>query len=221
MTPTLILFDLDGTLVDSAPDIARALNATMAEVGVPALPVARVVGYVGDGATKLVERALPPSDEHAYPEVPDLVARFRRHYAEAICVETRPYPGIVDMLERLAAGGGRMAVLTNKPGDLARSLLGALSLDRFFTDVVGDGDGWPRKPSPEAARSLLERHGVAVASALGVGDGVPDLRLGRALGCRVVAVAWGYPSRALLKAEAPDYVVDEPATLLDIVRPSP
>jgi phosphoglycolate phosphatase len=180
MTSSLIFFDLDGTLVDSAPDIARALNATMAEIGVPALPVARVVGYVGDGAAKLVERALP-DDEHAHPEVPDLVERFRRHYAQAVCVETRPYPGIVDLLQRIAASGGKMAVLTNKPGDLARSLLQALSLDRFFTDVVGDGDGWPRKPSPEAARTLLDRHDVPAHSAIMVGDGVPDLRLGRAV----------------------------------------
>jgi len=212
----MILFDLDGTLVDSAPDIARALNATMAEAGVPALPIARVITYVGDGAAKLVERALPPE---AYPEVPDLVERFRRHYADAVCVETRPYPGIVDTLERLASGGARMAVLTNKPGDLARPLLRALALERFFgADVIGDGDGWPRKPAPDAARALLERHGTPPGDALVVGDGVPDVRLGRAAGCRVVAVTWGYTQRALLEQEAPDYVIDEPGALLPITR---
>src|SRR5262249_27128263 len=154
-------------LVDSAPDIARALNATMAEIGVPGLPVERVVGYVGDGAAKLVERALPQPvpAEPAYPHVPDLVARFRRNYADAICVETRPYPGIVDVLLRLTESGARMAVLTNKPGDLARSLLSALALERFFVGVVGDGDGWPRKPAPDGARDLLARHGVPAARA--------------------------------------------------------
>jgi phosphoglycolate phosphatase len=220
MTPLFILFDLDGTLVDSAPDIARALNATMAEIGVPALPVARVVNYVGDGAAKLVERALraPAPPEPAYPDVPDLVARFRRHYADAICVETRPYPGIVDVLQRLTASGTRMAVLTNKPGDLARALLRALSLERFFVGVVGDGDGWARKPAPDGARALLARLDVPASRALVVGDGVPDLRLGRAVGCPVVAVTWGYTARAVLEAEAPDYIVDEAGALLEIAE---
>jgi phosphoglycolate phosphatase len=220
MTAPLILFDLDGTLVDSAPDIARALNATMAEVGVPALPVARVVRCVGDGATRLVERALPPgaSDAPAYPEVPDLVTRFRRHYAAAICVESRPYPGIVDVLTELAGAGTPMAVLTNKPGDLARSLLRALALDRFFDDVIGDGDGWARKPAPDGARAILARHGVPAAAALVVGDGVPDLRLGRAAGCPVAAVTWGYTARHDLEAEAPDYLIDEAAALLVVAR---
>jgi len=221
MAASLILFDLDGTLVDSAPDIARALNATMAEVGVPALPLPRVVGYVGDGATKLVERALspePPAQAEAERDVPDLVARFRRHYADAICVETRPYPGIVDVLAGLAGDGAHMAVLTNKPGDLARDLLRALALDRFFSDVVGDGDGWARKPAPDAARDLLARHGVTARAALVVGDGVPDLRLGRAVGCPVAAVTWGYTARAVLEAEAPDYLVDDARELLEIAR---
>jgi phosphoglycolate phosphatase len=218
MNASLIFFDLDGTLVDSAPDIARALNATMAELGVPALPVAQVVGYVGDGATKLVERALPPSSADGV-DVDLLVATFRRRYAEAICVETRPYPGMLDVLERLVRLGPPLAVLTNKPGDLARALLRALELERLFADVVGDGDGWPRKPAPDAARHILARHAVAARDALLVGDGLPDVRLARAIGCRMAAAAWGYTSRALLAAEAPDAVLDEPQDLLALLAP--
>jgi phosphoglycolate phosphatase len=215
MTASMILFDLDGTLVDSAPDIARALNATMAEVGVAPLPVAQVIGYVGDGAARLVERALPAG---AAPgaDLDDLTARFRLHYARAVCVETRPYPGIVDALGRLAAAGRPMAVLTNKPGDLARSLLRALALDGFFAAVIGDGDGWPRKPAPDGARALLASHGVPPDRALVVGDGVPDLRLGRALGAPVAAVTWGYTAREKLTAEAPDHLVDDASALLPL-----
>jgi phosphoglycolate phosphatase len=215
MSPSLMLFDLDGTLVDSAPDIARALNAAMAEVGASPLPVPEVVTYVGDGATKLVERAMP----HPPPggaDVPGLVDSFRRHYAAGICVETRPYPGIVELLRRLADARVRMAVLTNKPGDLARALLRALALDPYFVEVIGDGDGWARKPAPDAARALLARHAVDAGATLMVGDGVPDLRLGRALPCRVAAVSWGYTARAVLAAEAPDWIVDDPAALLGL-----
>jgi phosphoglycolate phosphatase len=215
MKASLILFDLDGTLVDSAPDIARALNATMAELGVPALPVAQVVGYVGDGARKLVERALP--DSGGGEDMDALVAGFRRHYAAAVCVESRPYPGIVEVLERLAGAGVPLAVVTNKPGDLARALLAALELDARFADVVGDGDGWPRKPAPDAARHVLARHAVAPRDALLVGDGVPDVRLARAVGCRVAAAAWGYTDRAVLAAENPDAILDRPEDLLALI----
>src|SRR4051794_23527459 len=215
MTTSLILFDLDGTLVDSAPDIARALNAAMAEIGVPPLPVPEVVGYVGDGAAKLVERALPdPPPPEA--EIPGLVDAFRRHYAAHVCVDTRVYPGVAAVLRDLAAGGATMAVLTNKPGDLARALLRALAIDGMFADVIGDGDGWPRKPAPDAGRALLARHGVAPQAALVVGDGLPDVRLARAAGIPVAAVSWGYTARALLEAERPDWIVDDPAGLLPL-----
>jgi phosphoglycolate phosphatase len=216
MNPPLYLFDLDGTLVDSAPDIARALNAAMVEAGFAPVPPARVVGYVGDGAAKLVERALPPA---ADVELPDLVDRFRRHYAAHVCVDSRVYPGMAEALGTLAAAGARMAVITNKPGDLARALLRAVGLDGLFADVVGDGDGFPRKPAPDAARHLLARHAAAPADALVVGDGLPDLRLARAVGARVAAAAWGYTARAALAAEEPDWILDRPDELLETLRP--
>jgi phosphoglycolate phosphatase len=214
MTFPLVLFDLDGTLIDSAADIAAALNAAFAEAGQPALPPAVVVGYVGDGATKLVERAAEPGTTP--DDISDLVSRFRRHYAEKICVDTRPYPGVVELLQRLDRDGVRMAVVTNKPGHLARQLLGSLGLDGFFADVIGDGDGFPRKPSPDAARYLLSRHGVAAPAALLVGDGLPDVRLGRAAGCPVAAATWGYTPSAVLAAEGPDFMIHQPAELLGL-----
>jgi phosphoglycolate phosphatase len=207
-----ILFDLDGTLVDSAPDIAAALNAALAEAGHPTVPPPTVINYVGDGATKLVERAIAPE---APAEVPDLVESFRRHYAAHVCVQTRLYPGVADALTRLREVGIRMAVLTNKPGDLARALLRALELDRWFgDDVVGDGDGFPRKPSPEAARHLLARAGVAPDRALVVGDGLADIRVGRAAGCPVAAATWGYTARELLAAERPDFMLESSAEIV-------
>jgi len=213
MTPKLVLFDLDGTLVDSAPDIAAALNAALAELGQPVQPLPVVTSYVGDGAAKLVERAVGPTTE-VDQEV--LLERFKAQYASHICVATRPYPGVVAALERFAAAGTPLVVVTNKPGDLARALLGALALDRFFADVLGDGDGFPRKPSPEIALHVCARHGVAPTETLLVGDGLPDVRLGRAAGCRVAAVTWGYTSRELLAAERPDWLIDAPVELLTL-----
>ena len=209
--PRLVLFDLDGTLVDSAADIAAALNAALAELGQPTHPLPAVKGYVGDGAAKLVARAVDPEAD-VDPEV--LLARFKAQYAAHVAVHTRPYPGIVDVLRGLAERGVRLAVLTNKPGDLARALLRALALDGHFADVVGDGDGFPRKPSPDAALALCARHAVTPADALVAGDGVPDVQMARAAGCRVAAVTWGYAPRELLAAESPDWIVDAPADLL-------
>jgi phosphoglycolate phosphatase len=211
MLPKLVLFDLDGTLVDSAPDIAGALNAALAELGQPVQPLPVVKSYVGDGAAKLVERAAAPSRQ---VDQQHLLERFKAQYAAHVCVHTRVYPGILETLEGFASRGTRLAVVTNKPGDLARALVRALNLDRYFADVVGDGDGFPRKPSPEIALAVCARQGAAPADALLVGDGLPDVRLARAAGCRVAAVTWGYTTRETLAAEAPDWLVEDPRVLL-------
>jgi phosphoglycolate phosphatase len=213
MLPKLVIFDLDGTLVDSAPDIAAALNAALAELGQPTHPLGAVTSYVGDGAAKLVERSVDPAAE---VDQERLLERFKAQYAANVCVHTRPYPGISELLAALQARGTPLAVLTNKPGDLARSLLRVLALESFFADVVGDGDGYARKPAPDAALALCAKHQVAPADSLMVGDGLPDVRMGRAAGCRVAAVAWGYTSIEGLALERPDWIVDGPEELLEI-----
>lgn len=214
---SMAIFDLDGTLVDSLPDIASALNQTLAEEddGAPPLPLATVAAYVGDGAAKLVQRALGAASPQRLAERLD---RFQHHYARCLHDETRPYPGMEDVLRRLSPAMP-LAVLTNKPAGLARSLLAALALDRYFADVVGDGDGFARKPSPDAGRWLLERHGATAAQTLVVGDGLADVRFAHALSAPAAAVSWGYVSRDLLAAERPTWLVDAPEQLLDIVLP--
>jgi phosphoglycolate phosphatase len=213
MVPKLVLFDLDGTLVDSAPDIAAALNAALVELGQPPHPLGVVTSYVGDGAAKLVERAIAPGAE---VDEDLLLERFKAQYAANVCVHSRAYPGIVEVLGALRAAGTPLGVFTNKPGELARALLHALALDVNFADIVGDGDGYPRKPAPDAALALCARHGIEPADTLVVGDGLPDLRLARAARCRVAAVTWGYTPRDRLAAEAPDWIVDVPVALLTL-----
>ncbi|HVZ73791.1 MAG TPA: phosphoglycolate phosphatase [Polyangia bacterium] len=215
MKPKLVLFDLDGTLVDSAPDIAAALNAALADLGLPTHPLPTVTSYVGDGAAKLVERAVDPA---AHVDQAVLLERFKARYAENVCVATKPYPGVVEMLDAFAARGTPLAVLTNKPGDLARSLLAALGLEARFADVVGDGDGYARKPSPDAALVLCAKHGVAPEETLVVGDGLPDVRLAHAAAIPVAAVTWGYTSEGGLALEGPDWIVDSPRELLTLDR---
>jgi phosphoglycolate phosphatase len=210
----LAIFDLDGTLVHSLPDIAAALNRTLQHAGLAPVPPAQVSGFVGDGAAKLVQRALP--DGIGPEALADLVAHFRTNYAQHLCDLTRAYPGIESVLRRLSASMP-LAVLTNKPNDLARPLLAKLRLDGYFAHVIGDGDGFPRKPDPAAGLWLLQHHGVSPTRALVVGDGLPDIRFAHALGAAAAAVTWGYVARESLAAERPTWLIDAPERLTELL----
>jgi phosphoglycolate phosphatase len=209
------LLDLDGTIVDSLPDIVGALNASLSGAGLPPLAMKVVRGLVGEGVHRLAEKALAVSPSSSLAPAA-LASEIVRRYAEQPCVDSRLYPGMAEALAALRARGVRLAVLTNKPGPVARALVAALSLADTFAAVVGDADGFPRKPAPDAARALAARFGVPLAQTLMVGDGLPDLAMARAAGCPVAAAAWGYTDRPLLAAQGPDYLIDAPADLLTI-----
>lgn len=215
MPVDLVLFDLDGTLADTLPDIAAALAATLDEVGVPAPPVAVVKGLVGDGSRKLIERALARAS--AGGDLDALLARFVAHYAAHVCVASRLYPGMREALEQASRAGIGLAVVTNKPGALARDLLDRLGLAGTFTAVIGDGDGFPRKPDPSAAQALIARAGTAAARTAMIGDGLPDVRTARAAGALAIAAGWGYVAPERLRAEAPDLVAATPAEAIAFV----
>jgi phosphoglycolate phosphatase len=216
----LAIFDLDGTLVDSAPDIARAVAATLREAGVDPPPLDEVKAMVGDGARVLIGRALAAAGAQRDEE--RLLGRFLVHYGDALCVDTRLYEGVAETLAALRAQGVRMAVLTNKPGDLARRLLDTLGIGGFFQVVIGDGDGFPRKPDPAAARDLLARTGASVANTVIVGDGLPDVQMAIALGARVVAAGWGYVAPERLRAAGASVVAEAPGRLTSLLSlPSP
>ncbi|HVV15864.1 MAG TPA: HAD hydrolase-like protein [Polyangia bacterium] len=204
----LVIFDLDGTLVDSAPDIAAALGATLAEAGLPSPALERVKSMVGDGARVLIRRALAEAGVAADED--SLLARFVEHYRQGLCIGSRLYPGVSEALDRLEAAAIPAAVVTNKPGDLARRLLEQLGVAARLIAVIGDGDGYPRKPDPAAARAVLTKAGVAATRTAVVGDGLPDVQLARALGARAVAAGWGYVSIERLRAEAPDALAGDP-----------
>lgn len=203
-----IIFDLDGTLVDSAPDIAWALGAALTEAGVAPPPLEETKAMVGDGARTLVQRALERAG--AARDVDALLARFLEHYGAHVWVDSRIYPGIMDALDLLRRAGVRSAVVTNKPGTLARNLLAQLGLAPHFSAIVGDGDGFARKPDPAAARAVIERAGASTSRTAVVGDGLADVRMARAAGVRAIAAAWGYVSVDRLAAEAPDLIARTP-----------
>jgi phosphoglycolate phosphatase len=204
-----VIFDLDGTLVDSAPDIGWALGAALAEAGVEPPPLPEIKHMVGDGARALIERALQRAS--ATRDVDALLARYTGHYHDHLCVDSRVFPGVEAALDLLARGGVGAAVVTNKPGALARGLLGGLGLSARFAAIIGEDDGFARKPDPAAARAVLERAGVSAARSAVIGDGLADLRLARATGARAIAATWGYVPLDRLRAESPDLLAHTPA----------
>ncbi|MEJ2088685.1 MAG: phosphoglycolate phosphatase [Gammaproteobacteria bacterium] len=195
------LFDLDGTLVDTAPDINVALNHALASRGHPPVDEALTRHWVGHGARALVTQAMERS-ELPEAEAEDLIESFIAHYGAHIAVESRPYPGVVEVLGRLRAEGARLAVVTNKRTQLTEPLLAALGLDEYLAAIVcGDTTERP-KPAPDPALHACRLLDIAVGEALFVGDSETDVKCARAAGCPVVVVRDGYnhgiPAHALL-----------------------
>jgi len=207
----LAIFDLDGTLVDTLPDIAAALNFTIRELGLQGISQDRVAGMVGEGVTRLLQNAL---GEHGAGRLERAVEMFRTRYAAHLCEGTRPYPGIPEML---AAAPQQKAVATNKPGEMARRILHELGLARHFVQVVGDDDVERRKPDPLVVRRLLEECGVDAGDTVMIGDGVVDAQTARAAGVAFYAVTWGYVPRERLVTESPARIFDTVAQLRDLL----
>lgn len=188
----VLCLDLDGTLIDSAADLAAALNALLAEEGLRALEVSEVKQMIGDGAARLVERGLAAAGAPVDDSAP-YVDRFLAHYAGAETAHTETYPGVRETLEALRADGWRLAVVTNKPEAPTRAILDALGLAPLF-EAVGGGDSFPvRKPDPGHLLGVLALLGAEPARAIMVGDNAHDVAVARAAGIPAVAVSYGYP----------------------------
>ena len=188
----LVVFDLDGTLVDSSRDLADAGNAVLESYDRPPLRPEQVVAMVGDGARELVRRLLAAA-QLAVP-VDDALARFLDFYDERLLATTRPYDGTLGTLERLGAAA-RLAVLTNKPEAASLRLLEGLGLLHYFSDVIGGDSPYGRKPDPRGLFALLARADVANENALMVGDSINDLLVAEAAGVPscLARYGFGYP----------------------------
>jgi phosphoglycolate phosphatase len=217
MLPQTIVFDLDGTLVDTAPDLCAALNHALAVLGRPGIPAETVRHMVGHGARKLLERGLAATGEVSPALIEAGVAPFLRFYAANIAVGSRPYPGVETALDALAAAGCRLAICTNKPAALSAALVTALGWDGRFGANLGF-DSVP-VPKPDAGHLLatIAAVGGDPASTVFVGDSITDTTTGRAAGVPVVAVSFGFSDRPAAELGA-DLVIDAYAALLPALR---
>ena len=201
----LAIFDLDGTLVDSAPDIHAALNRLMQAQGLAPFPLAEVTAMIGDGAHALLAKAFAARGRALDAAlVPGFLADLEANSA----VLTRPYPGMVGALEALSAGGWQLAICTNKPMAATRALLAELDLAAHFALILGGDSLAVKKPDPGHVRGVLEGLGVAAADAVMIGDHQNDIRAARGAGVRSVFAAWGYGDGA-----GADLRAAEPAAL--------
>ncbi|MGE0613660.1 MAG: phosphoglycolate phosphatase [Hyphomicrobiales bacterium] len=220
--PHAVVFDLDGTLVHSAPDIASALNMLGIEEGWRDFPLDEVQRMVGGGIPKLVERTLGALGLPADPrEVSILAGRFMELYAPRATVETKLYPGARELLDRLTAGGVRLGLCTNKPEAISRDILAALGVDGLFGAVVGGDSGYPKKPDPAPLRAALGMLGVIPGDAVMIGDSGADAHAARAAGVPLVLVTYGYtqtPARELPALAHLDSLAEVPDALRRIAE---
>lgn len=202
----LVTFDLDGTLVDSVPDLAVAIDLACSDLALRVPGAVKVRQWVGDGVRRLVKRALTGTEngEPAAPLFQHGMQLFRRYYREHLSDHTRLYPGVREVLDRLRAQGLQLACVTNKSQEFTGPLLEALDLSRYFGAVVSGDTLAERKPSPVPLLHVAEALAIAPTSACMVGDSANDMRAARAAGFVPVAVSYGYGSAADVAATGPE-----------------
>lgn len=212
-SPRLVMFDLDGTLVDSVADIALSLNRGLADVGLEAVSVDQVKTWVGRGASRLVYCVLEHQRQSANLH-DELLARFMARYQESVCEVSTVYPGGRELLLACKAAGIKLACVTNKPYAPAKALLEALDLLEPFDLLLG-GDSLPhKKPHPLPLQHCLQHFGLKAGEALMIGDSRNDVEAANAAGVKVVAVPWGYNHGEPIEAAQPDWLVDSLSELL-------
>jgi len=216
VSDVLLVFDLDGTLIDSQRDLAVATNRLLAELGGRQLREEAVAAMVGEGAAVLVRRALAAAEVQT--DEPQALARFLELYESALLVHTRPYDGMVATLERLPSSA-RLAVLTNKPARATHEILSGLGLRRYFADVIGGDSPFGRKPDPAGLNELIVRAGVRPSSAMLIGDSPIDLATARRGGTAICLARYGFGFRfGDGDFNGGELFVDSPEELVDAVR---
>ncbi len=212
-----VIFDLDGTLVDSLRDLADAVNETLVELGRGSAPVEQVRQWIGDGFSQLCHRAWPQADDATLAE---FIRRARDRYRSGCLRHTKPYPNVRRMLELLHHRGMPMGVVSNKPEALVRLVLEGLSLHEFFTAVRGHTSEEHKKPSPHHALAACAALHVSTSSTFFVGDSPVDVETARRAGMKSIGVTWGFRSRDELIAAGADFLVDDPLEIVTVLANS-
>lgn len=209
-----ILFDMDGTVLYTLPDLCDSVNYSLAQFGYPPITLEQTRQYVGNASRRLIEQAAPSAGS---AEVDKILEFYKPWYAAHCCIKTRPYDGIPELLERLHAAGHRLAIVSNKPDDSVKELA-----ERFFPGVletaVGESAGVRRKPWPDTAEAALKFMGESRENAVYVGDSEVDILTARNAGLPCISVSWGFRSRETLVDAGASVIVDSIAGLEELLN---
>jgi phosphoglycolate phosphatase len=229
-TPRLLVFDLDGTLIDSRIDLCNSVNATLAHLGKPELPEAVIASYIGDGVSMLVRRALgdPEGDSHDEQYVTEAITFFLRYYRIHKLDYTYVYPGVVKSLEAIQANHPEilMAVLTNKPVNPSRDICAHFKLSRFFFQNYGGNSFHTKKPDPHGLHTLITEAAtiagrtITPAETIMIGDTDTDVLTARNCGAHSIGCTFGLKPHSLTDAP-PDHLAHTPADWLSILAIDP
>lgn len=214
-TFTTYIFDLDGTLLDTLEDLTDAANYTMEHFGCQTRTLEEIRSFVGNGIARLVALCLPGGKEN--PDFEPAVALFKEYYAAHCNDKTRPYPGVMDMLAALREKGKAMAIVSNK-GDFAVKELARLYFQDYIPVAIGEkeSEGIRKKPAPDTVFEALRQLGRKPEEAVYVGDSEVDLKTAKNAGLSCVACSWGFRERSFLEELGPEWLIDDPAGLLQI-----
>ena len=209
-----IIFDLDGTLLDTVKDLATASNEVMKEYGFPVFSDEEIARKVGNGISKLIERCLPEDQLHLIDEA---VKRFSYHYGNCYLNDTAPFKGMMDLLNELQDRNILLGVNTNKGSAFCENLLKEKLVGINFFRIIGSRDNVPNKPDPYSCKEIINDMKLNKDEVLYVGDSDVDVITGKNAGVKTVWVSWGLRSYEDVKDSNPDYMIDEPKQLLNII----
>ena len=209
-----VLFDLDGTILDTLGDLSNSVNFALQENNLPPRSIDEVRSFVGNGIRLLIERAVPEGTDTCV--VDKCFNDFKKHYKDNSAILTKPYDGVIELVKELRGKGYKTAVVSNKADFAVQSLV-----EQYFEDLfdfaVGEKEGVRRKPSPDSVYSVLKDMNINPDESIYIGDSEVDVETSRNAGVECVCVTWGFRDRELLEKEKPDYIADSISEILEII----
>lgn len=209
-----VIFDLDGTILDTLEDLKNSVNFALSKNGLPKRTTEEIRDFVGNGIRLLIERAVPENTDADILEKSFL--DFKAHYKEHSADNTKPYDGIISVLRELKSRGMKLAVVSNKADFAVQDLINEY-FPGIFHYAVGEKDGIRRKPCPDSVNDAMKNLGTSEEYTVYVGDSEVDIETARNTGVPCIAVTWGFRDKSVLEALSPEYIIDKPSQLTELI----